>query len=63
MKIDSVFTLLCECDRCEEEGNCFSCKGCLADAPFCLGQADNYFDYCTPCWYQLTEDLVTVVVR
>ena len=63
MKGDSVFTLPCECDRCEEEGNYFSCEGCLADAPYCLGQDDDYFDYCTPCWWQLSNDLVTVVIQ
>jgi hypothetical protein len=63
MKVDSIFYLQCECGYCKKERNYFSCKGCQADAPYCLGQDDDYFDYCTPCWYQLSEDLVTVVVR
>ena len=60
---DSVFDLPCECNLCEPEQS-FWCKGCrLENVPYCLGQDDDYFDYCTPCWYQLTHNLITVVVR
>ena len=63
MKRDSVFDVPCECDRCEEEKLYFTCKGCLGNTPYCQGQDDYYYEYCTSCWYQLTHDLTTVVIH
>ena len=56
MKLDSVFDLPyssipsrdCECNLCEPDMN-FKCKGCLLEnLPYCLGQGDEYYEYCTP---------------
>lgn len=68
-KQDSVFDLPCECNLCEPD-MAFQCAGCLAEAhlrrveaPYCQGNGDRYFDYCTPCFWQLSENLVTVVIQ
>ena len=63
MKLDTMFDLPCECGLCAEEGLCFECPGCLRDSvPYCQGGSDDYWQYCTPCWYELDSNLTTVVI-
>ena len=62
MKLDSIFDLSCECGLCEPDMT-FECPGCLRDSvPYCQGGSDRYWQYCTPCWYQLDSNLTTVVI-
>ena len=73
MKIDSILDdplvnssnchIPCFCGFCEEEGNYFECPGCLREAAYCQGQDDDYYDFCTPCYWQLSQDLITVVIQ
>ena len=53
----------CECGNCHEEALYFECPGCLQTVGYCMGQDDDYFEYCTDCWWQLSHDLVTVVIQ
>lgn len=56
--------LPCECETCAEEGDFFECPGCLRSTiPYCQGGSDEYSDYCTPCWYEITYNLSTVVIQ
>lgn len=53
----------CECNNCHAEALYFECPGCLQTEGYCMGQDDNYYEYCTDCWYRLSHDLVTVVIQ
>ena len=53
----------CECGNCHEEALYFECPGCLQTVGYCMGQDDNYYEFCTDCWWQLSKDLVTVVIN
>jgi len=53
----------CECKQCHQEGLYFKCPGCLQTVGYCMGQDDDYYEYCTDCWYQLSQNLVTVVIQ
>lgn len=55
--------MLCECGLCTEDNLYFECLGCKSQAPYCLGQDDNLPDHCTSCWWQLDQNLVTVVAH
>lgn len=53
----------CECGTCDEEALYFVCPGCLNTVGYCMGQDDDYYKFCTDCWWQLSKDLVTVVIN
>lgn len=53
----------CECGNCHKEALYFKCPGCQPSIGYCLGGSDEYQDYCDDCWYQLTHDLLTVVIN
>ena len=53
----------CECNNCHEEDLFFQCPGCLQTVGYCLGQDDDYYEFCTYCWWQLSENLTTVVIQ
>ena len=53
----------CECGKCHEEALYFECPGCLQTVGYCQGQDDDYYEFCTDCWYQLSHELVTVVIN
>ena len=53
----------CECNNCHEEANYFECPGCLQTVGYCMGQDDDYYEFCTDCWWQLSQDLVTVIIQ
>ena len=53
----------CECGNCHEEALYFECPGCLQTVGYCMGQDDDYFEYCTDCFWQFSNDLVTVVIN
>ena len=53
----------CECGNCHEEALYFECPGCLNTVGYCMGQDDDYYEFCTDCWYQLSHDLITVVIQ
>jgi hypothetical protein len=62
-KLNSIFDPPCECNLCEPD-MVFECPGCLRDTvPYCQGQDDDYYDYCTPCFWELSNNLVTVVIQ
>lgn len=51
-KLNSIFDPPCECNLCEPD-MVFECPGCLRDTvPYCQGQDDDYYDYCTPCFWE-----------
>ena len=53
----------CECGNCHQEALYFKCPGCLQTVGYCMGQDDDYYEYCTDCYWQLSNDLVTVVIQ
>lgn len=55
----------CECGFCIEEELFFECPGCLRDKiPYCQGGSEKlYWEYCNSCWYQLSQNLTTVVIK
>ena len=57
MKLDSIFDLPCECGCCTPE-DVIDCEGCLLDnLPMCWGGSeDDYWMYCSNCWYILTTE-------
>ncbi|MCC0177817.1 hypothetical protein I4641_12595 [Waterburya agarophytonicola K14] len=53
----------CECGNCHEEALYFECPGCLSTVGYCMGQDDYYYEFCTLCYWQLSQDLITVVIQ
>lgn len=45
----------CVCGECEED-QVYICVGCKLEMPYCLGQDDQYFEYCDDCAYELIRD-------
>jgi hypothetical protein len=46
----------CECDFCDP-GLTFLCEECQREQPYCLGQADEFFELCTNCYAALPEGI------
>lgn len=72
MKIDSILDnplvtssnchVPCWCGHCKPD-QYYQCAGCLRGCAYCYGGSDEYQDYCDACWYELSNNLVTVVIN
>lgn len=45
----------CECGLCKPD-QVFECSRCRQLRPYCLGQDDEYYELCTPCWAEVTKN-------
>ena len=62
-EIDFKPDVPCQCGQCEEDDYYYECKGCLRTCPYCFGGSGEYEDYCDDCWLELSDNLITVLVR